>query len=658
MQKALVALLVLLCASIGWAGSYSVDSYTYTGGSIAGDGAVAETALPAILTDGSITTQALIEAAAGVPQGYYVNGGLDNGVVYGGDPQPAVQLDLGAAVDINAIEVHYVVHTPHGVGAPTSVDVSVDGSPVMTFTGFDGSTNVSTYGDARVVLIDVADNNGQLVQLAFHGPSEWISLNEVVIYEPSELFPLVITGPNPDSVIVVSGDTVEFSVVAAFGGGGYGYQWRKGGVAISDGGKVSGATTETLTITDVDPSFTDPNYTCLVTSVDNPGGVSSADASLIVAPIPALTGYGERVIATGPVVYYSFDEGSGNTAAELVSLDIAKFLASTTPVHTAHGVFGSAVDTSAGNATDHPTRTNGTWLNPSTGLATVEGPYAVEFMMRWNGADLSGNVLRSPTYDLTVEFGKHDSVNPSTYGLVFQNNTWRGSWDASFSTRVSEPDYLGWRHFVFVDRDEPGLCDLYIDGVQYTPFSWVDAAETSSMVLYDIRVGGWAHSTYGRAFRGEIDEVAYYDLTDEADLDATAAVIASHAVNTGAAYVVRDPQNTTVNGGGTAEFRCVAAGAPEITYQWKKDGVDLTDGGDISGATTPVLNIANVESDRQGTLYSCAVSNGEGGATSAQATLVIECFWDIPGDLDGDCDEDLDDLGIFTESWLADSTGP
>ena len=657
MQKSLVALLILLCASIGWAGVYPV-TYTYTGGTVGGVGATAEIASPYVLTDGYITTQALIDAAAFNPPAYYINGGQNDGLYYGdaNDVQPGLKFDLGAPGDLNAIEIHYVVLNDHAVGPPMSLDISVDGSPVMTFTGFDTSHNAGDYGDARVVLIDVGGNNGQLVELDFQSSWPSVSLDEVVIYEPNTVIPLTLTGPQ--SVAAISGDTVELSVVAAFGGGGYGYQWRRNGVAMSDAGKVSGATTDTLTITDVDASFADPNYTCLVTSVDNPGGVSSDDASLTVVALPPLTSYGQRVLATDPVLYYSFDEGSGDVAAERISKNPDTFLTSVTPVHTAHGVFGSAVDTSAGNANDHPTRTNGTWLNPSTGLATVEGPYAVEFMMRWNGAFLSGNVVRSPTDDLTVEFGPHDSSSPGTYGLVYQNNTWRGSWDASFSTRVSHPDYLEWNHFVFVDRDEPGLCDLYINGAQYTPFSWVSPVETSNMVLSDIRVGGWAHPTYGRAFRGEIDEVAYYDLIDEADLDAAGAAIASHAVNTGAAYVARDPQSIAIGLGEPAEFRCVAAGAPDITYQWKKNGVDLTDGGIISGATTPVLNFANVNFDLNGTQYSCAVLNGEGGETSLQATLVVECFWNIPGDFDHDCDEDLADLAELLNWWLANSTVP
>ena len=655
MQKSLVALLILLCASIGWAGSYPV-TYTYTGGTIAGAGAAAETASPYVLTDGYITTQALIDAAAGSPQGYYVNGGQDDGVIYGdaNDVHPGVLFDLGAAGDLNMIEIHYVVHTPHGVAAPASVDVSVDGAPVTTFAGFDMSANVGAYGDARFVRIDVAGNNGQLVQLDFHSSWEWTSLNEVVVYEPNELFPLVITGP--DNVVALSGDTVEFSVAAAWGGGGYGYQWRKGGVDLNNGAKVSGATTNTLTITDVDTSFNDPNYSCLVTSVDSPGGVESSHASLTVVQVPDLTDYGQRVMATGPVAYYSFDEGSGNVAAELVSLNIDKFLQSTTPIHTANGAFGTAVDTSGGNATTHPERTDGVWIgDPAVSVAEGNG-YAMEWMMKWNGSALEGNILRSPS-DLGTTtwetFWDEAKTGLKVYVQPSYNNM-------LLDSAADDPNFLSWHHMVWVQASD-GSGTLYVDGAANTSWYWRSGtAPTGAQELNftDLMVGGYPHVTYGRAFRGEIDEVAFYDLGGISDQAAAGAVIASHGVNTGAAYVAQAPADAFSAPGGSVEFVCVAAGAPTISYQWKKNDVDLSDDATFAGTATSILTVSDIPFAMKDSVFTCAVSNGEGGATSAGATLTVDCYWDIPVDIDGDCDVDMVDVEIFAQYWLADSKVP
>ncbi len=74
--------------------------------------------------------------------------------------------------------------------------------------------------------------------------------------------------------------------------------------------------------------------------------------------------------------------------------------------------------------------------------------------------------------------------------------------------------------------------------------------------------------------------------------------------------------------GGTAVFTVGAAGTPSLSYRWKKGGVDLSNGGNISGATTPALTISNVQSGDLGS-YSVAVSNTIGFALSAPAALTL-----------------------------------
>ena len=69
-------------------------------------------------------------------------------------------------------------------------------------------------------------------------------------------------------------------------------------------------------------------------------------------------------------------------------------------------------------------------------------------------------------------------------------------------------------------------------------------------------------------------------------------------------------------------FSVTATGTEPLSYQWQKDGVDLTDGGSITGATTPTLTIADVmESDEGG--YRCVVTNTAGMDTSNTAVLTV-----------------------------------
>ncbi len=59
-----------------------------------------------------------------------------------------------------------------------------------------------------------------------------------------------------------------------------------------------------------------------------------------------------------------------------------------------------------------------------------------------------------------------------------------------------------------------------------------------------------------------------------------------------------------------------------LTYQWRKDGTGLTNGNRISGADTPALTIASVQSSDQGG-YDCHVSNICGSVLSA--AVVLSC---------------------------------
>ena len=74
--------------------------------------------------------------------------------------------------------------------------------------------------------------------------------------------------------------------------------------------------------------------------------------------------------------------------------------------------------------------------------------------------------------------------------------------------------------------------------------------------------------------------------------------------------------------GTDVSFSVTATGTAPLSYQWQKDGVDLTDGNRITGATTATLTITGVmESDEGG--YRCVVTNIAGTVTSDTAMLTV-----------------------------------
>jgi uncharacterized delta-60 repeat protein len=90
----------------------------------------------------------------------------------------------------------------------------------------------------------------------------------------------------------------------------------------------------------------------------------------------------------------------------------------------------------------------------------------------------------------------------------------------------------------------------------------------------------------------------------------------------GPPIITSQPLSVTNNAATPAAFRVVAGGTPALGYQWRKSGTNLVDGGNISGAYTPLLSLSNVFGADAGA-YSIVVTNALGSVTSAVATLTV-----------------------------------
>jgi uncharacterized delta-60 repeat protein len=86
--------------------------------------------------------------------------------------------------------------------------------------------------------------------------------------------------------------------------------------------------------------------------------------------------------------------------------------------------------------------------------------------------------------------------------------------------------------------------------------------------------------------------------------------------------IVEDPRSVTNISGTTAMFTVNATGAPPLAYQWSKDGVALADSGNVFGARSSVLRLANVQWADAGQ-YTVVVTNVVGTAKSRVASLTV-----------------------------------
>lgn len=81
------------------------------------------------------------------------------------------------------------------------------------------------------------------------------------------------------------------------------------------------------------------------------------------------------------------------------------------------------------------------------------------------------------------------------------------------------------------------------------------------------------------------------------------------------------PQSQGVEKGGTVTFSVVASGTPAPSYQWRRNGANL------SAATSATLALTNVQGQDRGD-YTVQVSNSAGSVTSNPATLTVHDLFD------------------------------
>ncbi|MFA7369641.1 MAG: leucine-rich repeat protein, partial [Kiritimatiellales bacterium] len=151
--------------------------------------------------------------------------------------------------------------------------------------------------------------------------------------------------------------------------------------------------------------------------------------------------------------------------------------------------------------------------------------------------------------------------------------------------------------------------EFYLDGVRRGDrisgeIDWNQCIETIPAGTHTVR---WRYVKDGSENRGEdaawLDEVIFTADAPEPQ-------------------ITEPPLSCTNVIGSTAMLSVTAAGASPLTYQWRFNGADLFDGGDISGATTNLLTLANVQMEDAGG-YSVVVSNAYGSVTSSVAAMTV-----------------------------------
>jgi fibronectin type 3 domain-containing protein len=109
-----------------------------------------------------------------------------------------------------------------------------------------------------------------------------------------------------------------------------------------------------------------------------------------------------------------------------------------------------------------------------------------------------------------------------------------------------------------------------------------------------------------------------------------------------------EPEDQYVVVGGTATFTVEAAGASGFT--WRRNGIQLSDGPNVSGSTTNTLEIYGVTEDDDGDLFQCFITSPCGNAFSNRASLFVLPV-PCPADFNQDGGIDGADVQAFFDAW-------
>jgi uncharacterized repeat protein (TIGR01451 family) len=451
-----------------------------------------------------------------------------------------------------------ITRQPQGLtmtnGSAASFSVTATGTAPLSYqwqkNGLaltDGGT-LSGSATSNLVLSAVTTNDAgsYIVIITNAGSSITSSVATLAVVLP----PMITL--QPQSLTVTNGSAASFSVTAA-GSAPLGYQWRKNGLALTDGGTLSGSTSSNLVLSAAATSDAG-NYAVVVTNTW--GSVTSSVAILAVVFPPAITRQPQSLIVT-----------NGNPAGFGVTAS------GTAPLGYQWQKNGLVL-------TDGGTLSGSTTSNMLLSVTAMNdaGSYAVIVTNTWGS-------VTSSVATLTVLSSPVITSQPQSLTVARNSN-------ASFSVTAAGTAPLGYR--------------WQKDGVALTDGGGLSGSTTSNLVVS----------------AANTKDVGNYTVVITNTWGSVTSSVAALTVVTFSPVITSQPQSLTVTNGSAAGFSVTASGKAPLSYQWLKSGVVLTNGGTISGSATSNLVLSAATTNDAGN-YTVIITNTAGSITSSIAILTV-----------------------------------
>jgi VCBS repeat-containing protein len=434
--------------------------------------------------------------------------------------------------------------------------------------------------------------------------------------------PVTITS-QPGSLTVVAGQTATFAVTAT-GSFSIGYQWRKNGVNIA-GATAASYTTPTTVTADNGAQFT-----VVVTS--SAGSVVSNAATLTVtsAPVaPSITTQpASRTVAAGQTASFTV-AATGTSPISYqwrkngVNIPGATAASYTAPATTSADngaqftvVVTNSVNTVTSNAatltvntpvtiTSQPADQSVTAGQTASFSVTATGTAPLSYQWRKNGAAIGGATAATYTMPAAVT-----ADNGALFSVVVSNTASSATSNSAtldVTAAPVAPSITSQPANRSVATGQPATFSVTATGTAPMSYQWrKNGAAISGATAASYTTPATTSGDDGSQFSVVVSNA----LGNLASNAATLTVIDPPAI-TG------QPVSTSVLAGQTGSFSVTATGDGTLSYQWKKNGANIS-GATAAGYTTP----ATVAGD-DGAQFTVVVSNSVGTVTSGAATLTV-----------------------------------
>ncbi|HKW61802.1 MAG TPA: immunoglobulin domain-containing protein [Candidatus Acidoferrum sp.] len=495
--------------------------------------------------------------------------------------------------------------------APLSYQWRKNGANIAGATSASYTTPATTTSDSGSTFVVVVSNSAGTAT----------SNATTLTVNPVPVAPSITTQPTNQTV--TAGQAATFTVTAA-GSAPLSYQWQK------NGANISGATSASYTTPATTSSDNGSTFRAVVTN--SAGTVTSNSATLTVNVPPTITTQpANQTVTAGQAATFSVVAGGTaplsyqwrKNGANIAGATSASYATPATTSSDNGSAFLVVVTNSAGTVTSNsatltvnapPTITtqpaSQTVVAGQTATFTVVAIGTAPLSYQWqkNGANIAGATSASYTTPATTT-----SDSGSMFVAVVSNSVGTVTSGGAILTVNSAPvapTFTTQPANQTVTAGQTATFSVVAGGTSPLSYQWQkNAANIAGATSASYTTPATTTSDSGSTFDVVVTNNAGTATSNSVTLTVNAAVVAPS--------ITTQPVNQTVTAGQTATFSVVATGTAPLSYQWQKNGAN------ISGATSASYTTPATTTSDTGSTFAVVVSNSAGTATSNAATLTV-----------------------------------